>query len=79
MLGWNGAAPISAAQAFKSAALGYPSTYLRASVAQWRLSLVNRGDAVVVVAKVQAVLTERELLWTMFDVGYFPPNTPPGE
>jgi hypothetical protein len=25
MLGWNGAAPISAAQAFKSVALGYPS------------------------------------------------------
>jgi hypothetical protein len=25
MLGWNGAAPISAAQVFKSVALGYPS------------------------------------------------------
>jgi hypothetical protein len=25
----------------------------------------------------QADLTERELLRAMFDVGYFPPNTPP--
>jgi hypothetical protein len=29
-------------------------------------------------AKAQAVLTEPGLLWAMFDVGYFPPNTPPG-
>jgi hypothetical protein len=31
-----------------------------------------------VVAKALAVLTEPELLRAMFDVGYFPPNTPPG-
>jgi hypothetical protein len=31
-----------------------------------------------VVAKAQAVLSEPELLRAMFDVGYFPPNTPPG-
>jgi hypothetical protein len=32
-----------------------------------------------VVAKAQAVLSESELLRAMFDdVGYFPPNTPPG-
>jgi hypothetical protein len=30
-----------------------------------------------VVAKAQPVLTEPELLRAMFDVGYFPPNTPP--
>jgi hypothetical protein len=30
-----------------------------------------------VVAKAQAVLSETELLRAMFDVGYFPPNTPP--
>jgi hypothetical protein len=30
-----------------------------------------------VVAKAQAVLSESELLRAMFDVGYFPPNTPP--
>jgi hypothetical protein len=32
-----------------------------------------------VVAKAQAVLTEPDLLQAMFDVGYFPPNTPPDE
>ena len=30
-----------------------------------------------VVAKAQSVLSEAELLRAMFDVGYFPPNTPP--
>jgi hypothetical protein len=30
-----------------------------------------------VVAKAQVVLSEPELLRAMFDVGYFPPNTPP--
>jgi hypothetical protein len=30
-----------------------------------------------VVAKAQAVLPESELLQEMFDVGYFPPSTPP--
>jgi hypothetical protein len=30
-----------------------------------------------VVAKAQAVLSEPALLRAMFDVGYFPPNTPP--
>jgi hypothetical protein len=32
-----------------------------------------------VVAKAQAVLSEAELLRAMFDVGYFPPSTPPDE
>jgi uncharacterized protein (UPF0276 family) len=32
-----------------------------------------------VVAEAQAVLSESELLRAMFDVGYFPPNTPPDE
>jgi hypothetical protein len=32
-----------------------------------------------VIAKAQAVLSESELLRAMFDVGYFPPNTPPDE
>jgi hypothetical protein len=32
-----------------------------------------------VVAKAQAILSESELLRAMFDVGYFPPNTPPVE
>jgi hypothetical protein len=31
------------------------------------------------VAKAQAVLSESELLRAMFDVGYFPPNTPPAK
>jgi hypothetical protein len=31
----------------------------------------------LLVAKAQAVLAEAELLRDMFDVGYFPPNTPP--
>ena len=38
----------------------------------------GRHTAVDVVAKAQAVLSGPELLRTMFDVGYFPPNTPPG-
>jgi hypothetical protein len=32
-----------------------------------------------VVAKAQAVLSEPEMLRAIFDVGYFPPNTPPPE
>jgi hypothetical protein len=32
-----------------------------------------------VIDKAQAVLSESELLRAIFDVGYFPPNTPPGE
>jgi hypothetical protein len=36
-------------------------------------------SAADVVAKAQAVLSESELLRARFDVGYFPPNTPPGE
>jgi hypothetical protein len=34
-----------------------------------------KHSAADVIAK--AVLSESELLRTMFDVGYFPPNTPP--
>jgi hypothetical protein len=37
----------------------------------------GKHSAADVVAKAQAVLTEPELLRAMFDVGYFPPNTPP--
>jgi hypothetical protein len=36
-------------------------------------------SAAEVVAKAQAVLSESALLRAMFDVGYFPPNTPPDE
>jgi hypothetical protein len=32
-----------------------------------------------VVAKAQAVMSEPEPLRAMFDVGYFLPNTPPGQ
>jgi hypothetical protein len=32
-----------------------------------------------VLANAQAILSEPALLRAMFDVGYFPPNTPPGE
>jgi hypothetical protein len=32
-----------------------------------------------VAAKAQAVLSESALLRAMFDVGYFPPNTPTDE
>jgi hypothetical protein len=38
----------------------------------------GKHSAADVMAKAQAVLTEPGLLWAMFDVGYFPPNTPPG-
>jgi hypothetical protein len=37
----------------------------------------GKHSAVEVVAKAQIVLPEAELLRAMFDVGYFPPNTPP--
>jgi hypothetical protein len=37
----------------------------------------GKHSAADVMAKVQAVLSESELLRAMFDVGYFPPNTPP--
>ncbi len=37
----------------------------------------GKRSAADVVAKAQAVLSEAELLQAMFDVGYFPPNTPP--
>ena len=37
----------------------------------------GKHSAADVVAKAQAVLTEPDLLRAMFDVGYFPPNTPP--
>jgi hypothetical protein len=36
----------------------------------------GKHSAANVMAKAQAVLTEPELLRAMFDVGYFPPNTP---
>jgi hypothetical protein len=39
----------------------------------------GKRSAADVVAKAQAVLSEPELLRTMFDVGYFPPITPPLE
>jgi hypothetical protein len=39
----------------------------------------GKHSAADVVAKAQAVLSEPELLRAMFDVGYFPPNTPPSE
>ena len=37
----------------------------------------GKHSAADVVAKAQAVLSEPELLRAIFDVGYFPPNTPP--
>jgi hypothetical protein len=37
----------------------------------------GKDSAADVVAKAQAVLSESELLRALFDVGYFPPNTPP--
>ena len=39
----------------------------------------GKHSAADVVAKAQAILSEPELLRAMFDVGYFPPNTPPDE
>jgi hypothetical protein len=36
----------------------------------------GKHSAADVIAKVQAVLLESALLRAMFDVGYFPPNTP---
>jgi hypothetical protein len=37
----------------------------------------GKHSAAEVVAKAHAVLSESELLRATFDVGYFPPNTPP--
>jgi hypothetical protein len=37
----------------------------------------GKHSAADVVAKAQAVLSESELLRAMFEVGYFPPSTPP--
>jgi len=37
----------------------------------------GKHSAADVVAKAQAALSEAELLRAMFNVGYFPPNTPP--
>jgi hypothetical protein len=37
----------------------------------------GKHSVAVVVAKAQAVLAEPALLRAMFDVGYFPPRTPP--
>jgi hypothetical protein len=37
----------------------------------------GKHDAADVVAKTQAIVSEPALLRAMFDVGYFPPNTPP--
>jgi len=39
----------------------------------------GKHSATDVVAKAQTVLAEPDLLRAMFDVGYFPPNTPPVE
>jgi hypothetical protein len=39
----------------------------------------GKHTAADVIAKAQAVLSESELLRAMFDVGYFPPNTPPDD
>jgi hypothetical protein len=41
--------------------------------------LAGKHTAADVIAKAQAVLSEAELLRAMFDVGYFPPYTPPDE
>ena len=38
----------------------------------------RKHSAADVVAKARAVLSEPELLRAIFNVGYFPPNTPPG-
>jgi hypothetical protein len=37
----------------------------------------GKHAAAVVIAKAQAILSEPALQRAMFDVGYFPPNTPP--
>jgi hypothetical protein len=37
----------------------------------------TRDAAHYVIAKARTILSEPELLRAMFDVGYFPPNTPP--
>ena len=37
----------------------------------------GKHTAAEVIAKAQAVLSETDHLRAMFDVGYFPPNTPP--
>jgi hypothetical protein len=39
----------------------------------------GKHSAADVITKAQAVLSESEVLRAMFDVGYFPPNTPPDE
>jgi hypothetical protein len=37
----------------------------------------GKHSAADVIARAQAILSEPDLLRAMFDVGYFPPNTPP--
>jgi hypothetical protein len=39
----------------------------------------GKHSAADVIAKAQAVLSESEVLRAVFDVGYFPPNTPPDD
>jgi hypothetical protein len=43
----------------------------------WTTNQDGKQTAANVTAMAQAVLSEAELLRAMFDVGYFPPNTPP--
>jgi hypothetical protein len=38
----------------------------------------GKYSAADVVARAQEILSESKLLRAMWDVGYFPPNTPPG-
>jgi hypothetical protein len=59
--------------------VGYCATaanawYCLPFLAAQRLSKHSAAD---VVADAQPVLSESDLLRAMFDVGYFPPNTPP--
>jgi len=42
-----------------------------------RIKNAAMTTAADVVSKAQAVLSDSELLRAMFEVGYFPPNTPP--
>jgi hypothetical protein len=55
-----------------------PNLLQRRTGATPKAVLVGKHSAAEVVAKAQAVLSEAVLLRAIFDVGYFPPNTPPG-
>ena len=57
--------------------LGQPPIQIEINPSELGQLAGGTHTAADVVAKAQGVVFEPELLRAMFDVGYFPPNTPP--